>query len=245
MIKRVPRLAFVAVLLCWGCAKSTLPVQEKGDMEDFAPVTAEYGYLQGKAKIVLEEDSGKITRGTLHVRALKDSLLWFSLSPGLGVEAIRGLVSEDKIQLRDRVGSQDLNLSYAEFERRYGISLSLALFQNLIWANLPYPSAFEDRLIRVGKKFELTQVRNKVRYFSKTDTRHGKVAELTVSSLEDKGAILASFPKFQDLNAQPFPAEALYKVAVQDKQGQHHFRIYLNWTTLDPQSSPLTFPFRF
>jgi hypothetical protein len=238
-------LVLAAVLLCWACAKSTLPVQETGEMENFAPVVAQYGYLQGKAKIVLEEDSGKITRGTLHVRALKDSLLWFSLSPGLGVEAIRGLVSEDKIQLRDRVGSQDLNLSYAEFERRYGISLSLALFQNMIWANLPYSATFEDRLVRVGKKFELTQVRNKVRYFSKTDTRHGKVAELSVSSLEDKGAILASFPKFQNLNSQPFPAEALYKVAVQDPQGQHHFRIYLNWTSLDPQASHLTFPFRF
>lgn len=238
-------LVLVAALLCWGCAKSTLPVQETGGMENFAPVVAQYGYLQGKAKIVLEEDSGKITRGTLHVRALKDSLLWFSLSPGLGVEAIRGLVSEDKIQLRYLLGSQDLNLSYAEFERRYGISLSLALFQNIIWANLPYSATSEDRLVRVGKKFELTQVRNKVRYFSKTDTRHGKVAELSVSSLEDKGAILASYPKFQNLNAQPFPAEVLYKVAVQDPQGQHHFRVYLNWTSLDPQASPLTFPFRF
>jgi hypothetical protein len=245
MIKQGSWLLFVAVLLCWGCAKRTLPIQDKEDMADFTPVAAQYGYLQGKAKIVLEEESGKVTRGTLHVRALKDSLLWFSLSPGLGVEAIRGLVSEDKIQLRDRVGSQDLNLSYAEFERRYGISLSLALFQNMIWANLPHSATFEDRLIRVGKKFELTQVRNKVRYFSKTDTRHGKVAELSVSSLEDKGAILASFPKFQDLNAQPFPAEALYKVAIQDSDGQHHFRIYLNWSTLDPQASPLTFPFRF
>jgi hypothetical protein len=238
-------LVLLGALLCYGCAKSTLPFQEKDSMEDFAPMSAEYSYLQGKAKIVLEEDSGKITRGTLHVRALKDSLIWFSLSPGLGVEAIRGLISKDKIQLRDRVGSQDINLSYAEFERRYGISLSLPLFQNLIWANIPYPSAFEDRLVRVGKKFELTQVRNKVRYFSKTDTRHGKVAELSISSLDDKGTILASFPKFQNLNTQPFPAEALFKVSVQGGDSLHHFRIYLNWTSLDPQSSPLTFPFRF
>lgn len=235
----------MAILLLWGCAKSSLPVQEKEDMEVFAPLAAQYGYLQGKAKIVLEEDSGKITRGTLHVRALKDSLLWFSLSPGLGVEAMRGLLSENKIQLRDRVGSQDLNLSYAEFEHRYGVSLSLALFQNMIWANLPYTATFEDRLVRVGKKFELTQVRDRVRYFSKTDTRHGKVAELSVSSLENKGTILASFPKFQDLNGQLFPAEALYKVAIEDSKVQHHFRIYLNWTSLDPQASPLTFPFRF
>jgi hypothetical protein len=115
----------------------------------------------------------------------------------------------------------------------------------MIWANLPYAATFEDRLVRVGKKFELTQVRDRVRYFSKTDTRHGKVAELSVSSLENKGTILASFPKFQDLNGQLFPAEALYKVAIEDSKVQHHFRIYLNWTSLDPQASPLTFPFRF
>jgi hypothetical protein len=121
----------------------------------------------------------------------------------------------------------------------------LEVFQNLLWGDIPYPDSYEDRLVRVGKKFELTQVRDKVRYFSKVDTRHGKVTELSSAAISGNGSILASFPKFQNIQSQVFPAEALVKVALEEPLGLQNFRIYINWTSLDPQASPLTFPFRF
>ena len=237
--------ALMLLALSWGCAKKTTLVEGNQAMESFTPSTTQFGYLQAKAKLVLEEDSGKITRGTLQLRAKKDSLIWFSLSPGLGVEAIRGLLSQEKIQIQDRLGKEDVNMTYLEFEKRFGIKLSLGLFQNLLWGDIPYPASFEDRLVRVGKKFELTQVRDKVRYFSKVDTRHGKVTELSSAAITGQGSILASFPKFQNIQSQIFPAEALIKVALEEPTGSQNFRIYINWTTLDPQTSPLTFPFRF
>lgn len=237
--------ALVVLVLNWSCAKKITHFEGNQDMESFVPSTTQFGYLQAKAKVVLEEDSGKITRGTLQLRAKKDSLIWFSLSPGLGVEAVRGLLSEEKIQIQDRLGKEDIHMTYPEFEKRFGIKLSLKLFQNLLWADIPHPAGFEDRLVRVGKKFELTQVRDKVRYFSKVDTRHGKVTELSSASISGEGSILASFPKFQNIQSQIFPAEALVKVALEEPLGAQNFRIYINWTSLDPQASPLTFPFRF
>ncbi len=243
---KIQILATLAVLvLNWSCATKTTLFEGDQAMESFVPSTTQFGYLQAKAKLVLEEDSGKITRGTLQLRAKKDSLIWFSLSPGLGVEAIRGLLSQEKIQIQDRLGKEDVNMTYPDFEKRFGIKLSLQLFQNLLWGDIPYPASYEDRLVCVGKKFELTQVRDKVRYFSKVDTRHGKVTELSSAAISGNGSILANFPKFQNIQSQVFPAEALVKVALEESLGSQNFRIYINWTSLDPQASPLTFPFRF
>jgi hypothetical protein len=233
------------VLLTWGCAQKIATQMIGQEMESFAPRLTQYDFLEAKAKLVIEEDSGKITRGTLQLRAKKDSLIWFSISPGLGVEAVRGLLSQEKIQIKNRMGSEDINLSYAEFERRYGIKLSLSLFENLLWGDPPYPAAYEDRLLRVGKKFELTQVRDQVRYFSKIDTRLGKVSELSSTSIASKGSLLASFPDYQTLETQAFPAEVLVKVAFEAPEVAQNFRIYLTWTALDPKANPLTFPFRF
>jgi len=238
-------LLLTILLLNWSCAKIISQPEGGKEMETFSPTVADYQLLQGKAKFVLEEDSGKITRGTLQVRARKDSILWFSLSPGLGVEAIRGLITTDKIQLKDRLGKENLQLSYEEFEKQYGIHLSIELFQNLLWANVPYSAGYGDRLLRVGKKFELTQVRNKVRYFSKIDTRHGKVSEVLSNSLEEESSVLASYPKFQEIQSQLFPSESLFKVNLKAPQGTQNFRIYLQWTSVEPQSNTLSFPFRF
>ncbi len=238
-------VGLILVFLSWGCAQKITTQTGTEEMESFAPHTTQYRYLQAKAKLVLEEDSGKITRGTLQLRAKKDSLIWFSLSPGLGVEAIRGLLSQEKIQILNRMGAEDINLSYAEFERSFGIKLSLGLFQNILWGDSPYPASYEDRLLRVGKKFELTQVRDQVRYFSKIDTRHGKVTELSSTSMASKGSLLASFSRYQNLETQVFPVESLFKVAFETPQVAQNFRVYLTWTTITPQEDPLTFPFRF
>jgi hypothetical protein len=228
-----------------GCAKKVVLYDRDGQMEEFQPVQAQYDYLSAKAKVVIEEESGKITRGTLNLRAKKDSVLWFTMSPGMGMEAIRGLFTKDKIQIRDRVGRDDINLTYAEFEQFYGLKLSLELFQNVLWADIPFEVDYQDRLLRIGRKFELTQVRNNVRYFTKVETSHGKVSELVSNSLDDRGTVLASFPKFQEAASQPFPAEVLLKLAYQLPEGGQNTIIHIEWTSIDPKSQPLSFPFRF
>lgn len=242
------RLFVIMILFAFslfGCAKKVVLYEGDGQMDEFQPVEASYTFLSAKAKIVIEEESGKITRGTLNLRAKKDSVIWFTMSPGMGMEAIRGFFTKDRIQIRDRVGNENINLSYAEFEQFYGIKLSLELFQNVLWANVPFEFDYQDRLLRVGKKFELTQVRDNVRYFSKVETSHGKVSELVSNSLNERGSLLASFPKFQDVSSQPYPTEVLFKLAYQLPAGSQNTIIHLEWTSIDPNSETLSFPFRF
>ncbi len=238
-------LMLVAIGYLSGCAKKTTVYEGGGKMEDYAPVYSEYGYMDAKAKIVIEEESGKITRGTMSLRAKKDSVLWFTISPGMGMEAVRGLITQEKIQIKDRIGKEDVNLTFNEFETIYGLRLSLNLFQNLLWANPPYSFDYKDRLVRVGKSFELTQVRDQVRYFSKIDVNHRKMSEMASTSLDDRGSLLASFSSFQDVNEQPFPAEVLYKLAYQLPAGGQNTIIHLEWTSINPNSASLSFPFRF
>ena len=238
-------ILFLALIVLGSCAKKTVLFEGGEGMNEFSPVNANYNYLSAKAKIVIEEESGKVTRGTLNLRAKKDSVLWFTMSPGMGMEAIRGLFTKDKIQIRDRVGRDDANLTYLEFERLYGLKLSLDMFQNILWANTPFQFDYQDRLVRVGKKFELTQTRNGVRYLSKVETSHGKVSELVSNSLDDRGSLLASYPKFLDVESQPFPAEVLFKVAFQLPEGSQNTIIHLEWTSVELTTSPLSFPFRF
>ncbi len=238
-------LMLVAIGFLSGCAKKTTVYEGGGKMEDYAPVYSEYGYMDAKAKIVIEEESGKITRGTMSLRAKKDSVLWFTISPGMGMEAVRGLITQEKIQIKDRIGKEDVNLTFNEFETIYGLRLSLNLFQNLLWANPPYSFDYKDRLVRVGKSFELTQVRDQVRYFSKIDVNHRKMSEMASTSLDDRGSLLASFSSFQDVNEQPFPAEVLYKLAYQLPAGGQNTIIHLEWTSINPNSASLSFPFRF
>ena len=235
----------VGICLLSSCSKKTIVYQADGKMEDFSPVYTDYAYMSAKAKVVIEEESGKITRGSMNLRAKKDSVLWFIISPGLGMEAVRGLITPEKIQIQDRIGKENINLTFKEFESIYGLKLSLDIFQNLLFANPPHEVDFKDRLVRVGKSFELTQVRDKVRYFSKVDVGYRKVSELVSNSLDDRGSLLASYATFQDVGSNPFPFEVLYKLAYQLPEGGQNTIIHVEWTSVDVNSAPLSFPFKF
>ncbi len=245
MIKTLFGVLLIFGVLATGCVKKPNLYTSDEVMEEFDPAYFDYNYLNARARIVIEESDGKTTRGTLNLRAKKDSVIWFSVTPGLGIEAVRGIITQDKIRIKDRINGQDINMNFSEFEDRFGLKLSLEKFQNLIFANIPNEFSYRDRLLRIGKFFELTQVRDGVRYHARVSTSHGKVEELTSNSLDDQGALLSSYPVFGTINNQPFPNEMLFKLSLKIPEATQNFIIHLVMTKVEPMDSPISFPFQF
>src|SRR5690606_30528681 len=178
MNKRFLLVFFLFAIFASSCSKKAVLYSSDAVMEEFEPTYFDYNYLSSRSRISLEEHNGSTTKGTLNIRAKKDSIIWFSLTPGLGIEAARGIVTTDEIKIKDRINGKDLNMTFAQFEESYGIKLSLPLFQNILFGNVPHEISYRDRLIRVGKAFELYQQRDNVRYKSSIGTQHGKVTKM-------------------------------------------------------------------
>jgi hypothetical protein len=137
MTKRSSAIFLVFILLLMGCAKKPNLYTSDEIMQEFSPNYFEFNYLSAKGRIVIEEANGKITKGTVNLRAKNDSTIWFSITPGLGLEAMRGMITPDKIRIKDRINGDDINLSFKEIEDRFNLNLSLPLLQNLLYANVP------------------------------------------------------------------------------------------------------------
>src|SRR5690554_3138763 len=79
MNSRLIPVFFLALLLFAGCAKKTVLYSTDEVMEEFDPNYFDFDFLSSRSRIVLEESNGKTTKGTLNLRAKKDSIIWFSL----------------------------------------------------------------------------------------------------------------------------------------------------------------------
>lgn len=245
MINRFLGVAVLIVFLLGGCAKKPNLYTSDEIMQEFSPNLLDFEYLTARGRIVIEEANGKTTKGTINLRVKNDSIIWFSVTPGLGLEAFRGAITKDKFRIKDRLNGEDINMNYVEVMDRFDLNLSLELFQNLIFANVPHDFSFRDRLIRIGQYFELTQARDNVRYHSRVSTRHGKVMELNTTSMEDKGSMLVSYPTFEDVDNQPFPNKMLMRVSFNTPDGVQTAIINLEMTRIELVDSPLSFPFQF
>ncbi|EKB48790.1 DUF4292 domain-containing protein [Cecembia lonarensis] len=228
-----------------GCAKRPNLYTSDEIMQEFDPAYLDFGYLSARGRVVIEEANGKITRGTINLRAKKDSIIWFSITPGLGLEAFRGVITKEKIRVKDRLNGEDINMSFVEIEDRFDLRLSLELLQNVIYANVPHEFSYRDRLIRVGQYFELTQARDGIRYHSRVSTLHGKVQELSSTSMSDRGGLLANYPVFEDLEGQPFPNKMLLKLSYNSPEGVQAAIVNLEMIKVEFSPTSLNFPFQF
>jgi hypothetical protein len=237
-------LALFSMLLA-GCAKKPQLYTSDEVMEEFSPNYFKFKYLTARGRIVLEEGNGKTTKGTVYLRAKNDSAIWFSMTPGLGLEAVRGIITKDKVRIKDRMNGEDVNMSFEEIEDRFELKLSFELLQNLIFANVPNEFSYRDRLLRVGKFFELTQVRDGFRYHSRVGTSHGKVEEITSTALNDMAGFMANYPTFENIAEQPFPNKMLIRMSWKGEQGNQSTIIHLDLTRIESTDLPISFPFQF
>lgn len=245
MTKQFFGALIVFAFIFGGCAKRPNLYTSDEIMQEFDPAYLDFEYLTARGRIVIEEANGKTTRGTINLRAKKDSIIWFSVTPGLGLEAFRGAVTRDKVRLKDRLNGDDINMSFVEIADRYDLNLSLELLQNLIYANVPHEFSYRDRLIRVGQYFELTQAREGIRYHSRISTLHGKVQELSSTSMSDRGGLLANYHVFEDLEGQPFPNQMLLKLTYNSPEGVQNAIVNLEMTKVEISRTSLNFPFQF
>ncbi|WP_375585906.1 DUF4292 domain-containing protein [Cyclobacterium xiamenense] len=241
-------IAFVlGAFMVFSCARKPLSYSADGVMNEFEPYYLDYNYLTAKGKVTVEEQDGKITKGTLNIRAKKDSIIWFNMSPGLGIEAVRGYISADQIKIRDRINGQKIDMGYQEFQQKYGVPLSFSLFQNLLFANIPHEFTYRDRLIRVGKTFELRQERENIQYKTLVDAGHGKVTQLeSEASKTRSGSLSASYMDFRDLNGQPFPYQAIIKMVLSlPQKPKSNFFLNAEMVKVELTDDPLSFPYNF
>ncbi|MEX2593883.1 MAG: DUF4292 domain-containing protein [Anditalea sp.] len=237
---------FLTLIFLSGCAKKPLLYSTDEIMEEFDPNYLDFDYLSAKSRIVLEEQSGRTTRGVLNLRAKKDSVIWFSLSPGLGIEAARGIITKEEIKIKDRINGKEIHMTYDKFEEEYGVKLSLYLFQNILFANVPHEFGYRDRVIRIGKTFELLQRRENVRYKSIISASHGKVMELETVSKTDDGKVSAIYPEFKDVENQPFAHKILINMVLNlANKPKSRMLVNLEINKVDLTDGPLSFPFNF
>jgi hypothetical protein len=245
MIKKSFSALFILLFIFSGCSRKPILYTSDEVMEEFYPTYLDFDYLSARGRIVIEEANGKTTRGTINIRAKKDSIFWFSVTPGLGLEAFRGVVTRDHLRVKDRLNGEDINMSFGEIQDRYDLKLTLELVQNLIYANIPHQYSYRDRLMRVGRYFELSQSRDGIRYHSRVATTHGKVEELTSTTEKEKGGLTASYPTFEDVEGQPFPNKMLLRFSYDSPDGVQVAIVNLEMTRIEFPQSSLNFPFQF
>jgi hypothetical protein len=93
--------------------------------------TGSVRYYKAKADVELEMPDGTKSFGA-HIRSVLDSAAWVSVTPALGIEVARAVLTTDSLKLLDRLNDQYWLGDTAAAEKRFGLQPSLGLLQDAL-----------------------------------------------------------------------------------------------------------------
>jgi len=192
-----------------------------------------FDYLNSKFSVVYQRGKKKTDlRGQLRIR--KDSLIWVSLSPALGIEAARISLTDDSVKFINRLNKTYLTGEYKILDSLMRTSIDYSIIESMIIGNDltqydvdKYKASIDGGLYRIT-----IQKRTKIRKYIKRgeidtkvlvqniwlDPQIFKIRKIEIRELGDDNKKLQVFyNKYQAVESQLFPSEVRIEIIAEDK----------------------------
>ena len=232
-------IALLALLVLSGCNKKFSDIFDRVGNR-LVVDDVEFTYLTAKAKVDFDSDKQSIS-GTANMRIQKDSIIWVSLSPGLGYEAARILITTDSIFILNKHEKTYMDFSFPELSKKLDFDLNYSLVESVIIGNLIYPYV-RERVVKSGDMYSYSQVHSSFHFDNFIGAKTMKLEKVNVKDTLTNNTVSVTYSDFQLVNEEVFPF--LIKAALEyQKEGKKKTTIDLEYKQATIEEKPIKFPF--
>lgn len=213
-----------------------------------------FDWLSAKFSADYENDKKKNSfNGQIRIR--KDSLIWISLTPLLGIEAVRIIISQDSVKMINRLNDTYFAGNYEYVNRFLNTNIDFDILQAFLigtdlqfYENGKFRASVEQGLYRLS-----TMERQKLRKFAKSnqdtlkvyiqniwlDPQTFKILQADVKEIRrEKIKLEAMYNGFEEIETQLFPKQMEYII-----RAENIIRVSAVFTKI-AINHPLQFPFK-
>lgn len=207
---------------------------------DFTPE-----YFQFKCKV--DFSSSKMSENfTVNGRLKRDSVIWMSITPGLGIEVVRCLIRKDSVFLLDRINNKAYAYDFNFINEQFQTQLAYSNLEAMILGNLPYKKEMFDRLIKQEAEglFLLRQHRGEQKIDNYVVATTLRLGNLDVLNKKDNSTLSVKYENFVPLDSIQFANNVKAVAKISDSTGKEGTTtIDLQYTKTEISAKPLNFPF--
>ncbi len=232
-------------LLFFSCKRNTaLTSGNVVDLDEFEIADVEFDDLSAKTKFKYQNE-GTTLAATANIRIRKDSLIWFSLTPALGIEAARGIITQDSMVLVDRIKKTYSIYSFESLSKRFNFNLNYHLIESLILGNASQNVSSKDQAYREGSDFRLDQTSGTVKVQERIDGSTLKIQDVVMIDEVTKNAMTINYGDFGKLDEYDFPYQSVISLNYLPPSGGNKLNMLINLdhSKVAIESKRLKFPF--
>lgn len=224
------------------CKREAVPTISRSEIKNLNIKDVDFNYFSSRSKFNYDDGSNNVG-ATASIRMKKDSVIWMSISPGLGIEVARGMVTQDSIFLMNKLEKNYYAYSFAELSRKLNVSLSYDVLQSALIGDMIRPMDRRDRIERndtqtiVMQQEPLLDIANFISH---------ETMKLTKVILQDKEALNSltlDYDDFKLLDDNVLPFSSTISANYRDKEQLKTTTIAFKHNKAEFSDNALSFPF--
>ncbi|MEM9895199.1 MAG: DUF4292 domain-containing protein [Bacteroidota bacterium] len=208
--------------------------------ETLQVVNPEFDFLTAKAKFKFEHQEKGLS-ATANFRIQKDSVIWISITPGMGIEAARVLIEQESIQVLDKLNKQYYTYTFAQLRDQYDFDFNFQMLQSVILGNLvePYES---QPLEKTPDFFTYNSEFGPYKFVNSIGTKTMKLEELRVTEDSTATEVLVTYKDFALVDTEIFPQLIHASVDYNDAT-KTATKIDISYNKIELKEGKVSFPF--
>lgn len=202
----------------------------------------DFKYFDASSKIRYQEGAKQVT-GNVKIRICKDSVIWFSVSPPLGFEVTRALITPDTIWILNRMDKEFYVFNYREISRYFNFNVDYQLIQNIVLGNLPQPLDADSRVAREKDYFMIKQKRGDLNIQSFVNMKNKKLETVVMKETPSNNTLMLNYEDFQQMSPFLFAHECMVNLKYSSSEGPVVTSLKLQHNRTEITDKVLKFPF--
>lgn len=241
MNRKLPLYLLVFTVFFSSCKKDIVGIKS-GKKENVNIEEIDFDYFLTKTKVRYSEGDKQVN-GNAHIRIKKDSLIWFSVSPSIGLEATRVMITKDTAIVINRMDKEYYIFNFDEISRYFNFKVDFELIQSILLGNLARPI---DDNTQVAKENNYYLVKQKsgpldIQSFVLMDNK--KIETVLINENATSNFMTLKYSEFKETSDYLFPKVCQVNLTYKAKKGPLVTSINLQHNKVEISDKPLKFPF--
>lgn len=200
------------------------------------------------AKLSVNHSTEKGTQSFgARIRAKRDSVIWISITPALGIEAVRVVITPDSIKMLNRMDQKYFVESFEKTNELLQLEINFQVLQSVLTGDF-VPLYAEDlyfltplvdlyTLEADSSRVNRSAYPLKLKQYTEVDPSIWRVTRSVLNNPGRNEQILAEYNDFQQLETIVFPTTMRFRT-----QGKENIAVDVNWSKIEEKTT-LRFPF--
>ena len=242
MNKYLPVLLLLVLVFAAACKRDTIPTVSEKDLKELNVRPLDFKYLTTRSKINFNDGNRQIG-ATANIRISNDSLIWFSITPGLGIEAARGLVTRDSLFLVNKLEKEYYAYSFAELSKKLNVVVDYDILQAALLGEPVRPISTNSRIKRTADETIVLQQQQGFDIINHFNNQTLKLTRAIVQEPQSVNNLVLQYADFQKINDNVLPLSSTITAQYQENQQMKATVVAFQHNKAEFSDTPLSFPF--